>query len=189
MVARKAPSANKGRVDDAQRKPENRAAQSRGFTLLEVLVSMAILATGMVILLEGHAASVRISDSSRRMSIATALAQDVMTDFEMRGFPSLGSESGDFTETYPGFYPEYRWEIEVMESNFWQYVREVYVKVLWNDGADVRSVELANFVAAMNEDEQIIADSESTGAANVDNLYGAYEDAASKTKGAGMGDL
>ena len=163
--------------------------EEQGFTLLEVLVAISILAIGMVVLLEGHAASIRISDSARRMTVASALARDMMTDFELRGFPSLITDKGDFEELYPGMYPGYTWEIEVQESLFWQHVREVYVKVLWWEGASQREMELAHFVAAMTEEEQDIAASESSGAiTDVGQMMGAYEDAASGTKGGSMLD-
>ena len=153
-------------------------------------MAIAILATAMVILLEAHAASVRISDSARRMTKASALARDLMTEFELQGFPAPGMENGDFEQWYPGMYPDYRWEIEIMESMFWQNVREVYVKVLWMEGGDPRQVEVANFIAAMNEEEQDIAAAEGSGVAgDMGSFFGAYEDAASQTKGAGMADM
>lgn len=165
--------------------PEQTTGNRAGFTLLEVMVAMAILATSMVILLESHAASVRISDAARRMSVGAALAQDLMTEFEMQGFPTTGSDSGDFEKWYPSMYPEYRWEIEVNEGSFWQYVREVYVKVIWVEGGTERHVEMANFVAAMDEEDQEIAASTSTGASSASNFFDAFSEAAANTKGGG----
>jgi general secretion pathway protein I len=160
---------------------------SDGFTLLEVLVAMAILATAFVILLEAHGASIRISDNARRLTVASALARDVMTEFEMNGFPEIGHQEGDFEEWYPTMYPEYSWEIEVIESMFWGNVREIYAKVIWIENGEPREVEIANFVAAMNEEEQDFAASTgSGGVGNLESMMGAYEDAAAGTKGGEM---
>jgi general secretion pathway protein I len=165
-----------------------KAHTTEGFTLLEVLVAMAILATAFVILLEAHSASVRLSDNSRRLTVASALARDVMTEFEMNGYPEIGMQQGNFEEWYPMMYPEYTWEIEVIESMFWGNVREVYAKVIWMEGDQPRSVEIANFVAAMNEEEQDIAASTgSGGVGDMSTMMGAYQDAAAGTKGGEMG--
>lgn len=165
-----------------------RTAQSdKGFTLLEVLVAMAILATALVILLESHATAIRLSDASRKLTVGATLARDLMTEFELLGFPSPGNDSGNFEQWYPGFYPGYTWEIEVMESMFWQNVREVYAKVIWEENGQQRFIEVTNFIAAMNKDEQEQAEEESSGQmANPEEMMGAYMDAASGTKDSGF---
>jgi general secretion pathway protein I len=161
--------------------------RENGFTLLEVLVAMAILATAMVVLLESHASSIRISDTSRRLTVGSALARDLMTEIELQGFPSPGSETGDFEQWYPDMYPDYRWEMEIQESMIWQNVREVYVKVLWTETGGERHIELANFAGAMDLEEQDQAASESGGVSSGAAGYlNAYQNAASGTKGAGQ---
>ena len=132
-----------------------------GFTLLEVLVAMAILATGLVALLESHAFSIQSSEYARKMTIAMSLARYKITEIEIGGFPSIGTEDGDFQEDFPDLYPDYRWHLEVQENNFWSYVREVYITVFWQEGELQRSFELADFVAVRNLDEQAQANAES----------------------------
>jgi len=126
----------------------------RGFTLLEVMVAMAILATAMVVLLENHGSSVRLSQRSRQVSIAINLAKDLMTDIELEGFPEIGDTSGNFEEEFPGLYPDYRWEREIVENNFWDYVRECYVRVYWQDGGYEQKIELTEYITAMDEEQR-----------------------------------
>ena len=132
----------------------------RGFTLLEVMVAMAILATVMIVLLENHGASIRMTERSRQISIAINLAKDLMTDLETEGWPEMGEYSGDFEELYPGLYPSYRWEREVIENNFWSYVRECYVRVYWIDGTFEQKIELTQYIAATDNEQQEIAEDE-----------------------------
>jgi len=149
------------------------------------MVAVAILATSMVILLQVHGSTINLSDSSRKMSVAASLARGLMTNYEMQGFPSPGAETGDFEEWYPALYPDYTWEIEVMESMFWQNVREVYVKVLWEERGAPQHVELTAFVAPMNRDEQDMAESTSSGATlDPSAMEDAAATAAANTKGA-----
>jgi general secretion pathway protein I len=136
--------------------------KARGFTLLEVMVAMAILATVFVILLENHGSSLRLSQRSREISVAINLAKDLMTDLEIQGWPELGQNSGTFEELYPGVYPNYWWESIVEENIYWTYVREVTVRVFWRDGPRDHKVEILQFIAAMDIEQQTMAEEEST---------------------------
>lgn len=84
----------------------------RGFTLLEVMVAIALLAVGLVLLLQVQARSIQIAQQARNMSVATGLARaklyDCTQDLLKKGF-SIGDydEAGDFEDD--GF-----------ESFFWE---------------------------------------------------------------------
>jgi len=132
-----------------------------GFTLLEVMAAMAILATALVVLLENHGMSLRLSDRSRKVSIAINLAKDLMTDLETEGWPELGVLQGSFDDLYPGLYPDFRWEREVVENNFWDYVRECYIRVYWKDGEAEQKIELTQMISAMDTEQQNLAKEES----------------------------
>ncbi len=125
-----------------------------GFTLIEVLVSMAILSMVLVILLQNHGMSIRLSERARKSSIAANLARDLMTEVEIEGFPEIGVEEGDFTQTYPGLYPGFTWQREVNESVFLDYIREVTVRVSYMDGDIPRVFELIDIIAARTAEEQ-----------------------------------
>ncbi|MCB1154325.1 prepilin-type N-terminal cleavage/methylation domain-containing protein [bacterium] len=131
-----------------------------GFTLLEVVVAMAILATVLVVLLENHSTSIRMSERARKLSIAANLARDLMTEVEMQGFPELGSETGDFEEKYPGQFPDFTWERNVNISIFADFIREVEVKVTYLEDGRPRSIELLNFIGARDVKEQERAEEE-----------------------------
>ncbi len=124
---------------------------------MEVMVAMAILATVLVVLLENHGMSIRISLRARQASVAANLARDLMTEIELDGFPDVGSEAGDFNESYPGLYPGYTWEREVNESVFADYIREVTVRVHYPVDGNQRGIELLNLIGAKDIEEQELA--------------------------------
>jgi type II secretion system protein I len=84
----------------------------RGFTLLEVMVALAILATTLVVLLEIITNNVRATNHAKMTTAATLLARSKMTDIEdsvlENGFSTDNeSDKGTFKEqNYPGV----RWE-------------------------------------------------------------------------------
>ena len=56
--------------------------KQRGFTLLEVLIALAILGAALVVLLRLSTSDVRASYHARMLTIATGLAQAKMEDVE-----------------------------------------------------------------------------------------------------------
>ncbi len=65
-----------------------------GFTLLEVMIALAILALVGVAFLRAQAGSVRLLDESSQISLATLLAREKMAELEGMGFPEVGKNSG-----------------------------------------------------------------------------------------------
>ncbi len=80
-----------------------------GFTLLEVLVSMAILATAFAAVLRLHSDSMDMVIASRIHTKALELAQYKMTEVELSGVQNVTMLSGDFADQAP----DYRWELQI----------------------------------------------------------------------------
>jgi prepilin-type N-terminal cleavage/methylation domain-containing protein len=162
-----------------------RDRSSRGFTLLECMVAMAILATVLVVLLENHAASLRLSETSRKYSVAINLARSVMNDLEVQVWPDIGSDQGNFEDTYPGLFPDFRWENDVEENVFWPYVRECRVRVLWYDGPVERNVEILEYLAAVTQEQQQEAEAIDDDASDDDNAGSGGSGSAKSKAGTG----
>lgn len=104
-----------------------------GFTLLEVMVAMAIMAITLMAVLDSQSASIsRISDAKFSTS-APFLAQKKMAGIEIMKAGELGSDSGDFGNDYPG----YSWELTVQDASFdapenvTDHLKQLDLKVSW----------------------------------------------------------
>ncbi len=73
------------------------ARRGEGFTLLEVLVAVAVLAVALVSLLGLHARSVRLAAATRDLTIATTLAAQLAAALQTTPPPEVGSTEGTFS--------------------------------------------------------------------------------------------
>jgi general secretion pathway protein I len=100
------------RTQFVSRDTSRRSPSYRAFTLLEVLVAVAILAVGMTVLLQVQARSALLAEQAKAMTVATQLARSKLYDCEVellkRGF-SIGDfkEEGKFDEEG---YDDFFWE-------------------------------------------------------------------------------
>jgi general secretion pathway protein I len=89
--------------------------RAQGFTLLEVMVALAILAGALVGLIEANTRNVAAANHSKLMTTATLLARAEMVrledDLDERGFPDLDDvRGGNFSDD--GF-ANFRWEARI----------------------------------------------------------------------------
>lgn len=82
-----------------------------GFTFLEVMVAVMIIAISFVTLIGSQSQSVSIAGYSRFNVDAALLAQQKLTEIESAGFDDIFSGQGDFGEEFPA----YRWKSEVAD--------------------------------------------------------------------------
>jgi general secretion pathway protein I len=111
---------------------QDRSGSSRaGFTLIEVMLAMAIVATALVALLGLQHQSLLSVARGQDLTRAALLAQEVMTAAELERFPALGQTHGDFANMHPKQYPNFRWMRAVEATALFPDVRKVKVRVLF----------------------------------------------------------
>lgn len=123
---------------------------NRGFTLLEVMIAVAIIAIALTTLLGSQSQSVFFANSAKFETMAALLAQSKMSEITIQAADSLSSDSGDFGEDYPG----YAWEATVSDVSIEglgavsDYLKQIDLAVTW--GAMSFNLRLYHYVAAVN---------------------------------------
>ena len=126
----------------------------RGFTLLEVLIALAILALALPILLGLRNWDLDLHARAKDITTATILAQEKLVETELGALLPIGETGGGFLLTPLG--SQATAEITNRPSNFrWKrivsptplpVVREIKVQVLWPRGATEEMVEVSTYV-------------------------------------------
>lgn len=110
----------------------------RGFTLLELMVALSIVATALVTLLGTHLLSLNLAQRQKEQTMAVLLARQKMEETMTMEFDSIASESGDFGDIQPGYY----WETEIEEADI-ENLKSVEILIKYPDG----EFRLKSFVA------------------------------------------
>lgn len=118
-----------------------RTPNARGFTLLEVMMAVAILSLVIVSLMGLSNRSTQDVMVAERMTTATLLAKRVMSETLLIK-PQLPREKeGEFEEEE---FKDFIWKMIVVPTPVPQ-VMEVRVAVLWKDGEREEKVELVSY--------------------------------------------
>lgn len=138
----------------------SRAHQVKAFSLVEVLLALCVVLIGLLPLIHLHVVSIRMVDSSARLSRATLIANAKLAEIIARGFPELGTSSGRFQDDDRGVV--FRWSAAVtdtrapeLEAAHVTGLRAVRVDVAWENGQSHNVVSLHTLVRiaekALNE--------------------------------------
>ena len=97
--------------------------KTRGFTLLEVMISMAILSVALTAIIGVNIGAMAISGKSKGIILAASLARSKMFDLEeelrIKGFPDFDEQmDGDFDAEG---HPEYKWIAQIIKIKLPQY--------------------------------------------------------------------
>ena len=117
---------------------------NRGFSLIEVLVAMAVLGIALVALLHANATCVRNSISTRVLFEASLLAQEKMNELEVNGY-QLSEDSEELLleteaeEEYTRYYDEGDFEIEDYYDETLEW-REEYLWQVFLDQTDLDGI-------------------------------------------------
>jgi general secretion pathway protein I len=122
----------------------SRKSQRSGFTLLEIMIALAIISIAMVSLLGLANRSILVHERLQRITSATLLAQQKMAEAEVNstnGTLGATDSQGEFESPYA----EYRWQITFGETPL-PSVRLITVTVLWGDEERNELVDLTSFI-------------------------------------------
>lgn len=128
LVSSGAPHSKLSRGETAARRG---AIGRRGFTLLEVMISLAVLAIALLALLGLDHQDLQSVIRTQDLSRAAMLAQALMTQAELGSIPEVATTTGDFQSMYPRQYPNFRWQRVVEPSAVFPDVREVTIVIFY----------------------------------------------------------
>ena len=84
----------------------------KGFTLLEVMIAMAILAIALSAVYSSQSQSIAMAGNSRFATTAALLAQSKMVECEIMAPGKLHAASGDFGKDFP----DYAWRVDITQE-------------------------------------------------------------------------
>lgn len=115
--------------------------RSAGFTLVEILATLALVAIVLPVAMSGISLALRVADESRRQTEAATLARNKLAEIVAYNLWQTTTLSGDFGPDMP----EYRWAATVSD---WQVanVRQIDVAVTWVHGGRERSVAVSTLL-------------------------------------------
>ena len=110
-----------------------------GFTLLEVMVAMAIMAIVLVSVYRMHSQTLTMNTAARFYTQAPMLAQSKLAQLEGDSSGIVAGDSGDFGDKFPG----YTWSIST---------DEVSSEALGEIAADLKRIDMT---VSFNSDEYV----------------------------------
>ena len=150
--------------------------RSAGFTLVEVMVAISILAISLTVLMSFSGNSMIRSGRAEALTVATMLARQRMAETEielekgaLKGeFPEEKSEEGTFDEPFE----DYRWKMEIrrvelpapptqekggiqdivgqqLTKEIGNTVRELKVVVLWTELGEEQQIDVVTHIVKM----------------------------------------
>ncbi len=117
----------------------------KGFTLLEIIAAITVLAVGVLTLVQMFSGSINQASQAERYLNGVYLAQQKFSELEIDNFKSDATE-GEF-ENLEG----YRWQLEILpyesplnDEEARIKIQEVSLRVYWKDGIQEKEVQLVS---------------------------------------------
>ena len=115
----------------------DRAVSPKGFTLLEVLVSLAILSATLIMAFQVTSGAITAAERTEAWTMASLLGEE-----KLREATDTFAEVQETKGTFPDPYEEYAWKISVKQA-LHPDAREVYVSVSWGTGGVEETITLS----------------------------------------------
>ncbi len=116
-----------------------------GFTLMEVMIAIAILAIALTAVYRSQSQSVSMAANARFLTTAALLGQGKMAEVDSRAGKDVSTENGDFGTDFP----DYEWRLEVEDGEL-EYLKKVKLIVTNNKLTANNTYEIVLYKLAAN---------------------------------------
>ncbi len=125
-----------------RRRHPNAGAHRRGFTLIEALIAMTLMAIVLPVVMQGISVALTLSSDARRRSEAATLARMKLDELVVTTQWNGGQLRGDFGDHWPA----YQWHA-TLESWAAGDMTQLTVEVVWSTRNRTRSVVMSTLVS------------------------------------------
>jgi type IV pilus assembly protein PilV len=120
-----------------------RMRDTDGFTLIELMITLAVLSIGLLALASMQVSAVKANALAKRLTLATALAEARMEEIKGLPFASVQSES---PTTVTAANMSFTREVTVTANSPVANAMTVQVAVRWTDGGQTKTVPLTTIL-------------------------------------------
>ena len=106
-----------------------RRQQSRGFTLIEVLATMVLLAIVIPVVMRGVTVSLAAADKAKHISTAASLAESKLNDLLTQSLTTGSGGGSTMSGNFAPDHPDYQWKYDSVSRDYG--VTEVQLKITW----------------------------------------------------------
>jgi len=139
---------NCGKFSRIRHRPKFRR---RGAILIEVLLALTILATGIAAIAQGLSTNLRAAGSAHKQSLAARLAQAKLDEIQAQGLARIEETAGDFGPANPNM----RWTVEARDADR-SGLKQLTLTVTWSVRRRPYQASYARLVFEPTEDERAI---------------------------------
>jgi general secretion pathway protein I len=133
--------------------------RNKGFTLIEVVVALAILGVGLTVIIELFSGGLRVARTSIEYTKAVNYARMKMEEIAMKPLVGVGTEEGESEDK------TFRWQVGVKKVDLLSVDKsvdykppielfQVKIDVFWKSGFKERSASVESFRAIKPDDSE-----------------------------------
>jgi general secretion pathway protein I len=123
--------------------------RNRGFTLIEIVVAMAILGIGLIVIIELFSGGLRLGRVSKEYTQAVGFARMKLEEIALAEQLKEGKEEGEFNK-------DFRWQMGVKKVDLLPVEKglefkppvefyQIKVNITWKSGSKERSTEIESY--------------------------------------------
>ena len=135
-----------------------RCRSTTGFTLIEILVALAILGIGLTVIIELFSGGLRLGRTSEEYTRAMGYARIKMEEIILKQTIQEGTDEGDFDKTF-------HWQVDVKKIDLFPAdenpdlklpadLFRVKINILWKSGSKERSASLETYKTCKSGDTE-----------------------------------